>query len=161
MFPRPMSSLLDAIAGVPNAAEPLPGLLTGGQPQAVHLAQLKRAGADVVLDIRDPMEPRPIRVPEDVQAAGLEYINIPVGHTRGSDDTLDRIRAVLQTAGKRKILFHCASGNRTAAVLIPSLMLDHGFTQEDAVDAAMRLGMRSVELMEWALEYVERHKNSV
>lgn len=153
-----MSLLLDAIAGVPNAAEPVPGLLTGGQPEARHLAQLKRAGGEVVLDIRDPMESRPIRVPEDVRAAGLEYINIPVGHTRGSDDTLNKIRAVLQTAGKRKILFHCASGNRSAAVLIPYLMLDQGFTQEDAVDTAMRIGMRSVELMEWALEYVERHK---
>lgn len=154
-----MSRLLDAIAGVPNAAEPLPGLLTGGQPQAAHLPRLKQAGCEIVLDIRDPMEPRPIRVPEDVQSAGLEYINIPVGHSRGRDETLDQIRHVLRSvAGKRNILFHCASGNRTAAVLIPYLMLDQGFTQEDAVDTAMRLGMRSVELMEWALAYVGNHR---
>ncbi|HTR20271.1 MAG TPA: sulfur transferase domain-containing protein [Gemmatimonadales bacterium] len=152
-----MSQLLDAIAGVPNAAEPLPGLLTGGQPQAAHLAKLKQAGCEVVLDIRDPMEPRPIRVPEDVRAAGLDYINIPVGHSRGRDETLDRIREVLRgAAGKRKLLFHCASGNRSAAVLIPYLMLDQNFTEEDAVATAMRLGMRSAELMEWALDYVQK-----
>jgi protein tyrosine phosphatase (PTP) superfamily phosphohydrolase (DUF442 family) len=104
------------------------------------------------------MEPRPIRVPEDVQAAGLEYVSIPVGHARGRDETLDQIRKVLQSAvGKKNALFHCASGNRSAAVLIPYLMLDQGFTQEDAVDTAMRIGLRSAELMEWALEYVQKN----
>lgn len=156
-----MSKLLDAIAGIANAAEPLPGLLTGGQPQAAHLTKLKQAGGDLVVDIRDPMEPRPIRVPDDVRAAGLEYINIPVGHTRGDDATLDQIRAVLRGAeGKQNVLFHCASGNRSAAVLIPYLMLDQQFTQEDAVDTAMRLGMRSAELMEWALDYVNKQRGS-
>jgi len=58
----------------------LPGLVTGGQPSAQHLTALKRAGCEVVLDIRDPMEPRPFRTPEDVRAAGLEYVNVPVGH---------------------------------------------------------------------------------
>ena len=154
-----MSQLLDAIAGVPNAAEPLPGLVMGGQPTAAHLARLKQAGCEIVLDIRDPMEPRPIHVPDDVRAAGLEYVNIPVGHSRGPDETLDGIRAVLAAAaGKKKVMFHCASGNRSAAAIIPYLMLDQGFTQEDAVDTAMRLGLRSAELMEWALEYVQKKK---
>src|SRR5262245_44710215 len=52
-----VSQLLDAIAGVPNASEPVTGLIAGGQPQATHLAALKRAGCELVLDCRDPMEP--------------------------------------------------------------------------------------------------------
>ena len=154
-----MSQLLDAIAGVPNASEPLPGLVTGGQPQPQHIAALKRAGCDVVLDCRDPMEPRPMSEPEDVAAAGLEYVCIPVGHARGTDETLAQIRAAMQASlGRKKVFFHCASGNRVGATLIPYLMLDQAFTEADAVHTAMRVGMRSAELMEWALDYVHRQK---
>src|SRR5690242_20918971 len=69
----PVSHLLDAIAGVPNACEPLPGIVTGGQPAPAHLAALKQAGCAVVIDIREPMEPQPYRTPDAVDAARLEY----------------------------------------------------------------------------------------
>ena len=39
-----MVSPLDAIAGVANAAQPLPNLITGGQPTPETLAKLKAAG---------------------------------------------------------------------------------------------------------------------
>jgi hypothetical protein len=42
------------------------------------------------------------------------------------------------------------------ATLIPYLMLDQGFEEEDAVTLAMRIGTRSAELIEWALDYVRR-----
>lgn len=152
-----MSDLLDAAAGVPNAAEPLPGLVTGGQLLPQHLATLKQAGCELVFDCRDPMEPRPLREPEDVEAAGLRYECVPVGHTRGDDATLRRVREVLRAnVGTRKVFYHCASGNRVGATLIPYLILDRGFTKEEAVNVALRVGMRSAELMEWALEYVDR-----
>jgi protein tyrosine phosphatase (PTP) superfamily phosphohydrolase (DUF442 family) len=153
-----MSELLDALAGVPNAAEPIPGLATGGQMSRPHLAALKQAGCELVFDCRDPMEPRPLREPEDVVAAGLEYVCVPVGHARGDDGTLQRVREVLRTnVGKRKVFYHCASGNRVGASIIPYLMLDQGFAEEDAVHTAMRVGMRSAELMEWALDYVRKN----
>src|SRR5256886_12901668 len=100
--PIPMSPLLDAIAGVPNACEPIPGIVTGGQPASEHLAALKRAGCEVVIDIREAMEPRPFKTPAAVVQAGLEYRSIPVGHGPVGDATFARVvvaRAGL--AGKR------------------------------------------------------------
>src|SRR5207247_2955913 len=85
-----MSQLLEAAAGVANACEPIPGVVTGGQPTLAHLAALKRAGCEVILDIREPMEPQPFRAADAVRAAGLEYINIPVSHGPLDDDTFDR-----------------------------------------------------------------------
>ena len=112
-----------------------------------------------MLDSRDPMEPRPIQEPEAVAAAGMEYVCIPVGHSRGDDATLAKIRGVIQScAGKRKLFYHCASGNRTAAALLPYLILDGGLEEEDAVNAAMRIGLRSAELMEWALDYTRANQ---
>jgi protein tyrosine phosphatase (PTP) superfamily phosphohydrolase (DUF442 family) len=152
-----VSQLLDAVAGLPNASEPLPGIVTGGQPTAEQLAALKRAGCEVVLDIREPTEPRPYPTPDAVRAAGLEYINIPFGHGEIADATFDRIlRTVRELSGRKRVLFHCSSGNRVGAALIPYLMLDQGFEEDDAVNEAMRIGMRSAGLLERALEYVRR-----
>ncbi len=154
-----MSQLLDAVAGVTNACEPLPGLITGGQPTTAHLAALKRAGCEVVLDIRDPMEPQPFKTPAAVRSAGLEYINIPVSHAAHDDRTLEQVRrAVRDLAGRKRTFFYCNSGNRVGATLIPYLMLDKGFEEEAAITTAMRVGTRSAELIEWALDYVRRQQ---
>src|SRR5437879_12356703 len=99
-----MSHLLDAIAGVPNACEPIPGIVTGGQPASEHLAALKRAGCAVVIDIREAMEPRPFRTPDAVVAAGLEYRSIPIGHGAVSDATFTSFvaaRSEERRVGKR------------------------------------------------------------
>jgi len=151
-----VTALLDALAGVANASEPVAGLVTGGQPTVQHLAALKEAGCELVLDCRDPMEPRPLSEPDEVKRAGMDYIVIPVGHTRGEDQTLRRIREVLAAnVGKRKMLYHCASGNRVGATLIPYLMLDQQFSEDDALMTAMRSGARNAELIEWALEFAK------
>ena len=149
-----VGALLEAMTGVANASEPIPGLVTGGQPTIQHLAALKQAGCELVLDCRDPMEPRPLAEAEEVRQTGMEYVVIPVGHTRGEDETLRRIRQVLAAnVGKKKMLYHCASGNRVGATLIPYLILDQQFSEDDAVMAAMRSGARNAELIEWALEF--------
>ncbi|HEV2751045.1 MAG TPA: hypothetical protein VGV12_11040 [Gemmatimonadales bacterium] len=151
----PVSQLLDAIAGVPNACEPIPGLVTGGQPAATHLAALKQAGCVVVIDIREPMEPQPFRTPDGVVAAGLEYRRIPVGHGAVSHATFGQLSdAVRELAGKRPAFIYCSSGNRVGGSLLPYLMLDRGLEEEAAVAQALRVGLRSAELMEQALDYV-------
>jgi hypothetical protein len=35
-------------------------------------------------------------------------------------------------------------------------MLDHGLEEEDAIGQAMRVGLRSAELLEWGLDYFRR-----
>jgi protein tyrosine phosphatase (PTP) superfamily phosphohydrolase (DUF442 family) len=131
--------------------------VTGGQPTSQQLADLQQAGCEVILDCRDPMEPRPLSEADEVRRAGMEYIVIPVGHTRGEDETLRRIREVLvANVGKRKMLYHCASGNRVGATLIPYLMLDQQFSEDDAVTTAMRSGARNAELIEWAVEFAAK-----
>jgi len=150
-----MSQLFDAIAGVANACEPIHGIVTGGQPASEHLTALKRAGCEVVIDVREAMEPRPFKTPDTVVQAGLEYVSIPMGHGAVSDETFGRLLdAVRQLAGKRPAFVYCNSGNRVGAGLIPYFMLEQGLEEQDAVAQAMRVGLRSAELMEQALEYV-------
>jgi protein tyrosine phosphatase (PTP) superfamily phosphohydrolase (DUF442 family) len=155
-----MSSPVQALNGVPNACQLLPGVVTGGQPSAAHLAAFHAAGGRVVLDLRDAMEPRPLDEAATVASLGMEYVNVPIGPHSMTDATLDRVREVLRGAGDRLVLVHCASGSRVGAALLPFLMLDHGLEQEDAVGQAMRVGLRSAELMEWGLDYTQRHQET-
>ena len=150
-----MSHLLDAFAGLPNAAEPVAGWITGGQPTEQQLKAFKAAGGQVVLDNRDPMEPRGFDEPAAARAAGLEYIVLPIVLGAVTTDTLNQMYATVKKLEGRKALLHCSSGNRTSAALIPYLIIDKKMQQDDAVDTAMRGGLRSAELMELALNYVQ------
>jgi protein tyrosine phosphatase (PTP) superfamily phosphohydrolase (DUF442 family) len=153
-----MSKALEALSGVANACQILPNLITGGQPNATQFRALNNAGGKIVLDIRDPMEPRLVDEPGLVRELGMEYVNIPVRAGSLDDATLERILAVLRNAGERTVFFHCGSGNRVGGALIPYLILDHGMEEQDALDQAMRVGLRSAEVMEWGLDYARRNQ---
>lgn len=146
----------DAIKGVTNATQVLPGVITGGQPTRDHLEALARSGNAIVVDMREAMEPRPFDEPALVKQLGMEYRHLPVGPRSMNDTTLEALRATVAEAPARPVFIHCASANRVGGALIPVLMLDQQMEEEDAVDAAMRVGLRSAELMEWGLDYVRR-----
>jgi protein tyrosine phosphatase (PTP) superfamily phosphohydrolase (DUF442 family) len=148
-----MSTLLASLPGLPNGAEPVPGWITGGQPTEQQLEAFKAAGGEVVVDNRDAMEPRPFDEPDTVRGLGLEYVHIPIVHGAVTTATMSQMHATLKKLEGRKALLHCASGNRTSAALIPYLMIDKKMKQDEAVDVAMRGGLRSAELMELAIEY--------
>src|SRR5213594_1864217 len=102
-----MSTLLTAIQSLPNASEPIPGWVTGGQPTAAHVAALRAAGCEVILDNRDPMEPRPFDEPAAVRAAGMEYVNIPIAHGAVTIDTMQQMHQALKKLEGRMALLHC------------------------------------------------------
>jgi protein tyrosine phosphatase (PTP) superfamily phosphohydrolase (DUF442 family) len=155
-----LNTVIEALGGVVNACLLTPTVVGGGQPSAQHLAALGAAGGGIVLDLRDPMEPRPLDEPTVARGAGLEYVNIPVTPGTQNDATLERILGVLRGAGGRTVFVHCGSGNRVGGALIPHLILDQGFEEEDAVNQAMRVGLRSADLMEWGLDYARRNREA-
>jgi len=150
------SALLAALAGLPNLAEPVPGWATGGQPTEQQIKAFKAAGGEVVLDNRDPMEPRPFDEPAAVRAAGLEYHSLPIVHGAVTLDTMKRMHEMAKRLQGRKALMHCSSGNRTAAALIPYFVIEKGLGEEEATEKAMQMGLRSAELLELATDYVRQ-----
>ena len=152
-----MASLLSALRGVVNAAQPLPNLATSGQPRAEQFEALRAAGAEVILDIRDPMEPRPLDEAEVVRKLGMEYVNVSVRQGALDDSTMEAVLAELRRNRERPVLLHCASANRVGGVLIPYLILDHAMEEAEAVETAMRIGLRGPDLLEWGLDYARRN----
>ncbi|HEU5358561.1 MAG TPA: sulfur transferase domain-containing protein, partial [Gemmatimonadales bacterium] len=131
-------------------------LVTSGQPGPRHLEALKSAGAQVILDLRDPMEARPFDEPAAARALGLEYVNIPVASGAIDDALLERILEVARRSAERPTLVHCASGNRVTGPLLAYLMIDRGMDEDNATELAMRMGLRSPEMLEWGVEYARR-----
>jgi len=151
-----MTTTFQALERVPNACQILPNVVTGGQPSTADLEAFRDSGGGIVLDLRDPMEPRPLDEPATAARLGLEYVVVPVSGGTLSDATLERIHGILREAGDKPVFVHCGSGSRVGGALLPYLMLDQGLDEEDAVAQAMRVGLRSTELMEWGLEYARR-----
>lgn len=141
-----------------NAFCPLPGLATGGQPAPSDLKALAAAGYRVILDIRGPDEPRGFDEIRAAREAGLEYVNIPVGHGPLADDVFAAVRAILRDESRRPLLFHCASGNRVGLMLIPYLILDQGKQPREALQTAVQVGLSSPQLAQLALDYVRRQQ---
>lgn len=154
-----MPSLLASLAGLVNAAEPVQGWITGGQPTEQQLKAFKAAGGELVVDYRDPMEPRLFDEPAVVRAAGLEYINVPIVSGAVTVDTMKRMHEMLKKLAGKKVLLHCSSGDRTSGSLIPYLMIDKQMQEDDAVEVAMLGGLRSAELMEIAVQYAHASKS--
>lgn len=153
-----MPTPFDALAGIPNAHEPVPGLITGGQPSEKQLRDFAAAGGKVVLDVRDPMEVRPFDEPALARELGLEYINVPVSPGATSDEKLDRILAAVRQHRDKPMLFHCASANRVGGALLPWFILDQKMSPDEATEAAMRVGLRSPEYMAWGMDYAANHE---
>jgi protein tyrosine phosphatase (PTP) superfamily phosphohydrolase (DUF442 family) len=151
-----MPTTFQALERVPNACQLLPTVVTGGQPSTADLEAFRDSGGGIVLDLRDPMEPRPLDEPATVERLGLEYVVVPVAAGTMTDATLERIHGTLRGAGDRAVFVHCGSGSRVGGALLPYLMLEHGLDEEDAIAQAMRVGLRSAELLEWGLDYVRR-----
>lgn len=151
-------SLLDAIAQAPNAHQPLPWLITCGQPTADQLAASQQAGVTLVIDLRDPMEDRPFDEPEEIATLGITYLNFPVAIGALDESVLESILEAIRAHAGQPTLVHCASANRVGGALLPYLMLDLGMDEQSAIEAAMRVGLRSAELMEWGLSYARARR---
>jgi uncharacterized protein (TIGR01244 family) len=149
--------LMEVLGGIPNAACPMPGLATAGQPSAATWSQLAGAGYRTVVDLRAKEEPRGHDEPASVRAAGLEYIAIPVSQPTLGDAEFDTFRDVVRAPERRPIFVHCATSNRVGALLLPYFALDEGMPLAEATPLAQAAGLRNPDLQRIAVDYARRH----
>ena len=142
------------LRALPNAATPVAGVVTAGQPSAAQLEALAQAGLRTVVDLRASAEPRGFDEAERVRAAGMTYHPVPVTPTTLGADEFEAVRELLRARDTRPTLVHCASGNRVGALLIPYLVLDDGRSPDEALAIAHEVGLRSDDLARVAFDYV-------
>lgn len=119
-------------------------LLTGGQPSQADLLQLKNAGVTRIINLRTPAEEVPFDEQAEAEALGLEYVSLPVAGADGvTSENARRLDELLQ--GDEKTLLHCASGNRTGALLAIRAHEIEGESVEDSIQFGRAAGMDSLE----------------
>ena len=150
-----MNNIEEITPGLKDAGQPLEDVATAGQPEEEHFERLADAGYKTVIDMREPEEDRGLDEPEVVRRAGMEYVNIPVGHEDVDDETFEWFRELMTDPERRPVFVHCSSANRVGALLIPYLVLDEGKTPEEAVEIAIEVGLKSDKLKQVALRYVD------
>jgi len=148
----------EIVPGMAYAGCPLPGVATAGQPSAEELERLAGAGYRVILDLRAPGEPRSFDEPQTARDLGLDYHSLPVTPMGLSDSIFDRFLELMREPANRPILVHCASANRVGALLLPYFVLDQGKNEQEALELALEVGLRSQELADKALDYTRRHQ---
>ena len=85
-----------ALEGAPNLSMPLPWLATAGQPSEAQLRAAAANGVTTVIDLRDPMEPRPFDEPALMAELGINYVNVPIGSGSLDEASLDKVLATLR-----------------------------------------------------------------
>ena len=130
---------------------------TGAQPTMPQLLALGQADFRAVVNLREEQEFEAAAEAEAVRNAGLIYIRIPVRTSDPHDAEVDEFLRVTDDPSNYPIFIHCGSGNRVGAFWLIRRVLRDGRSFEDAEAEAIRIGLKSQNLKDFARRYIETH----
>ncbi|MEO5830001.1 MAG: sulfur transferase domain-containing protein [Rhodanobacter sp.] len=134
------------LAGLSHVSFPAAHRVASGRLQASDIPALQRAGIREVIDLSVDSETPDFDEAAAMHAAGIDYRNLPIhGAADLSAANVTRFDQLLNEAGARTTLVHCASSNRVGALIALRAALIGGQTTEDAVAEGHRWGLNSLE----------------
>ncbi|MEZ5815848.1 MAG: hypothetical protein R3D44_02045 [Hyphomicrobiaceae bacterium] len=109
---------------------------------AGHFLALKSAGVDVVVSMLEPAEAYDVGLSEEAawcRSAGIEFVSLPVTD-HGIPGTFEEVEDVVAVlAGHlrcgRGVAAHCFAGLGRSPLLVASVLIHHGWSDAEAVDA--------------------------
>jgi len=131
---------------IPNAKNPLPNLLTGGQPTPEQLEQAAAAGYKTVINLRTTNEAGTWSEADKVAKLGMQYVTIPIAGKEGlSKENADALMNAIQQYSTDPVIVHCGSGNRVGALFAIDAKFNKKQTVEEAIQTGIRSGLTSLE----------------
>lgn len=128
-------------------------IATAGQPKAEAFAKLAQHGFRAVLNLRT-VEEGAEQEREQVEKAGLRYINIPVVPANPKPEQAPEFIKAVKDPANQPMLIHCSSAQRVGAFWMIYRVLDQGWTEEEALEEATRIGLTKPELIKFAKNYI-------
>ena len=125
-----------------NVRQPMPDLLTGGQPTLEELAKAAEAGYTTVITLRRDGE---IDWDEkaEVEKLGMRFVHLPIGREDVTEESARALAEALETEGP--VLLHCGSGNRVGALLALKAFHVDGKDADAALEFGREAGLTSLE----------------
>ena len=130
---------------MPVLRTPRSGLCSCGQPGPGAWVPLARAGVSTVVNLRPDDEMPDRDEAEEVRAAGLTYVHIPV---RDASDLTPQAARQLQDVlinSPVSVLVHCASANRAGALIALGDAWFGSRNVENALALGRDAGMQTLE----------------
>lgn len=128
---------------LPNARQPMEGLVSGGQPSPEQLALARDMGFKTVVNLRTDGEPGSGR--DEVEALGFSYLWLPIdGAEALTAENALAFAAALEEA-QRPALVHCGSGNRVGALFALKAFHADGKSAAESLEIGMAAGLTRLE----------------
>ena len=131
-----------------------------GAVKATAVPELKKMGFASIINLRQATEAGADFEEEAAaaKAADIRYYWIPFNGQMPDPAVADKFLDAITTKGSEPAFIHCASGNRAAAMwMIKRLVVDH-WDVDRAGKEATALGMTSVALKQFAIDYAQMRK---
>lgn len=132
--------------GLDNERRPREGLVTSGAPTEPQLVRAHEQGIDLVISLQTRSEPGAAEERAIVERLGMEFVRIPVPGPEGvTKEAAEELHTALSNAEDQDVLLHCASGNRTGALLALRAFHHEGKSMQEALELGRAAGMTSLE----------------
>jgi protein tyrosine phosphatase (PTP) superfamily phosphohydrolase (DUF442 family) len=133
---------------------------TGGQPSEQAFAKVAASGFRSVLSLRARGEGIDLAKERYlVEKAGLRYFNIPVVSSAPRVEQADEFIRLLKEKSNHPMLITCSTANRVGAFMMIYRVLEQGWSEDKAMEEALRIGLRGDELKKFAQSYIAHHKS--
>ena len=143
---------------LPRYLEVTPAIGTGGQVTNEGIRQLAEKGYRAVINLRDAGEGVDLETEQkSVEAAGMAYYAVPLSGTAPDPAQAEKFLDLMKSLDRKKVFVHCATANRVGSLMLIKRVVQDGLSLDEAVAEALRIGLKSDTLKQFALDIIARH----
>jgi protein tyrosine phosphatase (PTP) superfamily phosphohydrolase (DUF442 family) len=134
---------------------------TGAQPVGDAYTKAAANGFRSVLSLRTANEGLDLaRERAKVESVKMRYFNIPVVSSAPQVQQADQFLRLARDKSNHPMLVTCASANRVGAFMMILRVIDQGWSEEKALQEAVRIGLSSDTLKRFAHDYIASHQRN-
>ena len=120
------------VSGIANFGEVTPKLLRGGQPNDAGFEQLKKMGANIIVDTRSGRNEHSSEATE-VGSLGMKYVALPWHCPLPHDEPFAKFLKLMRDNPEKKIFVHCRLGDDRTGMMIAAYRMAEGWSADDAM----------------------------
>jgi uncharacterized protein (TIGR01244 family) len=130
----------------------------GGQPTPEQIATLSHEGFNAVINLREQAEFNDGPQSRAAREWGMTFVRVPLSRETPSDAAVEKFLEATDDQELYPIFIYCAEGNRAAAVWMIRRVVRDGWVVADAEAEASRAGLQAGKMLDFARDYIQRHK---
>ncbi len=132
---------------------------TGAQPVGDAYDKAAKNGFRSVVSFRTADEGLDLaRERAKVESVKMRYFNIPVISSAPQPAQADEFLRLARDKANYPMLVTCASANRVGAFMMIFRVVEQGWSEDKALQEAVKIGLKSDNLKRFAQDYIARHK---